>query len=237
MDKKIGILGGMGPKATIYLFEQIVNFTRAERDSDHIPIIIFNNPKIPDRTEALINRGPSSLPLLIDGARLLEQAGASFILMPCVTAHYFYPEIIQSINIPFLHLIEETGQYLEEKMPGLKKIGLLATSGTVHTRIFQDHLEDRGKEIMVPDKKNQQRFMDAIYGQQGVKAGFTQQPKELILEVVSHLIEKGSQAVIAGCTEVPLALKPEDIPLPLINPLKILAHKAIEEAGYPVKSK
>lgn len=232
MKKTIGILGGMGPKATIYQYDLIVGLTKAERDSDHIPTIIFSNPQIPDRTEAIINNGPSPLPLLIEGAKFLQRNGAAFIIMPCVTAHYYYNEIIKNITIPFLNLLEETALYIQEELPALQRVGLLATTGTVETRLFQNHIGKKGKEVIIPGKKYQLQVMKAIYGKEGIKAGFTTRPNQIILDVVSHLREeKGSEAVIAGCTEIPLALKQEDIAIPLINPLEILARRAIEEAG------
>lgn len=231
MKKTIGILGGMGPKATVYLFDLITRFTRAEKDGSHIPVIIFSNPQIPDRTEAIIHNGPSPLPFLIEGARFLEKAGASFIIMPCITAHFYYPDIIKKIKIPFIHLLEETALYVERHNRELQRLGLMATTGTVETRIFQNHLGKIGKEIVIPDEKNQVKVMKSIYGSEGIKAGFTRKPKKILLEVVSHLSEeKGSQAVIAGCTEIPLALKQGDLTIPLIDPLKIIALAAIKEA-------
>lgn len=222
----------MGPKATIYLFDCIVRFTKAEKDSDHSPIIVFNNPKIPDRTEAILHGGPSPLPLLIEGARFLEESGADFIVMPCITAHYYYPEIIKHITIPFLHALEETALHIEKQLPTFKKIGLLSTTGTIETRIFQDQMEKKGIEIVTPDNNYRLQVMDAIYAKEGIKAGFSEPPKKILLDVVSHLIDnKGSQAVIAGCTEIPLVLQPGDISIPLIDPLQIIAFRSIEEAG------
>jgi aspartate racemase len=233
MKKTIGILGGMGPRATIYLFDRIIQLTRAEKDSDHIPIIVYNNPKIPDRTESILHGGPSSLPFLIDGAKLLEKAGADLIIMPCITAHYYYPEIIKHIKIPFLHALEATALHIKTKLPALKKVGLLSTTGTIESGIFQDQMEKEGLEVVIPDEEYRFKIMDAIYENDGIKAGFIEQPKKILLEVVSHLIEgKGSQAIIAGCTEIPLVLKPGDFACPLIDPLKIIALRSIEEAGY-----
>ena len=235
--KTIGILGGMGPKATIYLFDCIVRLTKAEKDSDHIPIIVFNNPKIPDRTAAILHGGPSPLPLLIEGARFLAKSGADFIVMPCITAHYFYTEIIKHIKIPFLHALEVTALHIEKQLPTFKKVGLLSTTGTIETRIFQDLMAKKGIEVVIPDTSYRMQVMDAIYGKKGIKAGFSEAPKKIFLDVVAHLIEeKGSRALIAGCTEIPLALQPRDISIPLIDPLQIIALRAIEDGGcQPVK--
>lgn len=232
MKKTIGILGGMGPKATGYLFDLVTRYTTAGKDSDHFPVVIFSNPQIPDRTEAIINNGLSPLPLLIEGAKFLENAGVDFIVMPCITAHYYYPEIIKNIKIPFLHMLEETAVYIDKEMPEVRKFGLLATTGTIETHIFQNELKKIGKEIIIPGKKNQSKVMSAVYGEKGIKAGFISQPNSILLEVVSYLVnEKGCRAVIAGCTEIPLALQPAHLTVPFIEPLMIIARRSIERAG------
>ena len=232
MSKTIGILGGMGPAATIYLFRLIVELTRVEKDQDHIPLIIFNNPKIPDRTAAIVNGGPSPLPYLVDGAVSLEKAGADFILMPCVTAHYFYKEIVKHITIPFLHLLEESAGYVKRELGQVKRIGLLATDGTVQTSLFQEHFNKKGIEIVVPKKEEQILIMKALYQKEGIKAGGKDRPREMILQVVQQLIRDKVEGIIAGCTEIPLVLSQSDMEIPFINPLKIIARKSIRKAGY-----
>ena len=237
MKQIIGILGGMGPEATLFFYNQIVQQTKSDRDNDHIPAIIYSNPKIPDRTEAIINKGPSPLPLLMEGAKFLEAARVSVIVMPCITAHHFYPEIIKNLKTPFLHIIEETLAYLDNTFPELKKLGLLATSGTIKTEIFQNSFEKKGKTIVVPDKNLQSKLTDAIYSKNGIKAGYKNEPKKRILQVVKHLMEKNAQAIIAGCTEVPLVLNSNDTTVSFIEPMTILAKKTIKTMGYPVKNR
>ncbi len=236
-DKTIGILGGMGPEATVYLFDLIVKMTEAKKDQEHIPIIIYNNPKIPHRTDAILKKSPSPLPFLIEGAKFLEKAGADFIVMPCVTAHYFYSEIIREIKIPFLHLIEETYNHVKKEFPGIKKLGLLATLGTIKTSLFQKCFEKGGIEIIAPDKEEQNKVMEAIYCPEGIKAGYKEgHPKNLLIEVAKNLInKKNCEGIIAGCTEVPLALKKDDFKVPFIDPVEIIAYKSIEKAGYKIR--
>ncbi len=232
MSKTIGILGGMGPEATIYMFRLIVQLTKVEKDQDHIPIIVFNNPKIPDRTAAIVRGGPSPLPYLVDSAISLEKAGADFILMPCVTAHYFYKEIVKHINIPFLHLLEESIEYVKRELGHVKRIGLLATDGTVQTGLFQEFFHKKGIEIIVPEKEGQNLIMKALYQKEGVKAGYRERPREMILQVLQQLIRDKAEGVIAGCTEIPLVLSQSDMEIPFINPLWIIARKSIRKAGY-----
>lgn len=236
MSQTIGILGGMGPEATIRMFNLIVKLTKAEKDQEHIPVVIFNNPKIPDRTLAIIEEGPSPLPTLIEGAKLLENTGASFIIMPCHTAHYYYKEIIKHISIPFLHLQEETGRYLEQKFGDLKRFGLLATTGTVKTGLFQTILNERGLEVIVPETACQETLMTSIYGKKGIKCGFKKYPRELVQKVIVHLRERDVEAIIAGCTDISLVLNREELHLPVIDPLKIIAEVAIQKSGYKKKN-
>lgn len=236
MKKTIGILGGMGPEATSYFFELVIKNTKAAKDQAHIPIIIYNNPKVPPRTDAVLGKGPSPLPHLLEGVRVLKQAGADFVVMPCVTAHYYSPQIREAAEIPFLSLLEEALAYAKANFPGLKRAGLIASTGTVKSKLFEKTFASGGIEIIVPRPPNQAYVMEAIFGKKGVKAGFTEgRLKDLIRDVARHLIRRGSEALIAGCTEVPLVLKPGDIPIPLIEPMEIAAKACILRAGYKLK--
>jgi len=234
--KTIGILGGMGPEATAYFFHLLIKNTKAACDQEHIPILIWNNPKIPPRTDAILQKGKSPLPLLLKGIRILEKSGAGMIVMPCITAHYCASQIRARAKVPFINLIEESLDYAKKNVPGLKKAGLIATSGTVASKIFHKTFEQAKIEIIVPERGEQKRVMNAIFGKKGIKAGFTTGlPKKTAIEVARHLIRRGAQAIIAGCTEVPLVLEPKDISVPLIEPMKIGALACIDKAGYKIK--
>jgi aspartate racemase len=225
MEKVIGILGGMGPLATVDLFKRIVLKTPAKKDQDHPRIIIYNNPKIPDRTAYILGKGENPLPELIDSAKKLEKWGADFIIMPCNTAHYFADEIQKAIKIPLINMIEETASYVEAL--GVKRVGILATTGTIVSGIYQKALKKRGIEALIPSEKDQEKVMKAIY--EGVKAGDIELGRKLLLEVAKKL-ENEVEAIIAGCTEVSVALKPEDLSVPLVDPMDILAEKAVKLA-------
>ena len=224
-ERIIGILGGMGPLATAELFRWIVEKTPAKRDQDHPRIIIYNNPKIPDRTAFILGNGEDPRPELIASAKKLESWGADFIIMPCNTAHFFAETIQEAIKIPLVSMIEETARVVQEM--GLRKVGLLATDGTIKGLVYHRALLKHGVQIAVPNKVDQEKVMRAIYA--GVKAGNLKLGRRLLLEVARRL-EKRSDGIIAGCTEVSVALKPEDPSVPLIDPMDIIAEKAVRLA-------
>jgi aspartate racemase len=236
MRKTIGILGGMGPEATAHFFSLIIKHTAAAKDQDHVPVLIYNLPQIPERTPAILGKGPSPVPLLRRGVRTLARAGADFIVVPCVSAHAFLPDIRRASLVPILSLLDEALVDAKKKNPGLKRAGLLASTGTVRSGLFAKTFTKAGIEIITPTEKEQARVMEAVFGKGGVKAGFTEgRPRKLVLDVARRLIKRGAEAVIAGCTEIPLVLRDEDIPVPLIEPMRIAAQACIIKAGQRLK--
>jgi len=227
-EKIIGILGGMGPEATIDLFYKIIKFTPAEKDQDHLRIIIDNNPKIPDRTAAILGKGEDPLPALQESARNLEKAGADFIIIPCNTAHYFLPSIQKSVKIPILNMIEETAKETKKRIPQIKKVGLLASIGVYRWEIYHQHFKKFHIEVISPEEKDKEEVMKAIYA---VKAGdLSNEVKKNIISIAQKLIDKGAEAIITGCTEIPLILKEGDISAPIIDPTQVLAKAAVQKA-------
>ncbi len=230
----IGILGGMGPEATADFFHKIIKNTEAARDQDHLRVLIDSNPKIPDRTPAMLGTGKSFLPMMIETAKNLERAGAGFIVIPCVSAHYFIEGLRERLAIPVISIIDEVAREMERRLPGMKRTGLIATTGTVRVHLFQDRLREIGVEVLVPSSDDQEDLvMSAIYG---IKAGATSpENREKILKASKALIEKGAQAIIGGCTEIPLVVQGGDMGVPFFDCLDILALAAIRRAkGIPI---
>ena len=216
----------MGPEATSYLFNLIIKNTKVKKDQDHIPVVIYNYPQIPDRTLNIVENGESPLLYLIKGMKLLEKAKADVVIIPCNTAHYYIEEVSKYSSLPILNMIELTSEYIS-KLPA-KKIGVLATTGTVRTKLYQRSLENLGLEVLLPTEGEQQEMvMEAVYGKRGVKAGYKKEPKRLLKEISGRLIERGAEVIIAGCTEIPLVLFRKDISAELVNPMEILAKAAV----------
>ena len=237
MNQTIGILGGMGPEATSHFFGLIIRNTRAEKDQEHIPVIIYNNPLIPPRSDAIQKMAPDPVPLLLHGVRALIRAGADFCVMPCITAHYFLPEVQKEVDIPFIHLLDESAKWASDALPGIKKAGLISSSGTLKTNLFYEPFSRIGVKILESDEGNQNKIKEAVFGKKGIKAGLSKdEPKKMILSAAHELIRRGAEAIIAGCTEIPLALQQKDIPVPLIEPMEIGARVCIQKAGFSVKS-
>ena len=230
-EKVIGVLGGMGPEATAAFFLRIIRATEVQRDQDHFRVLIDSNPKIPDRTAAIRGEGESPLPMLIEGARGLRKAGADFIAIPCVTAHCFLTPLRRKVRIPILDIVAEVVGHVR-RMKNVRRIGIVATSGTVDAGLFQKAFAAAGIEVLLPDSRTQKsKVMAAIYGRKGVKAaGPSEASRALAAAAARTLIDRGAQAILAGCTEIPLILKDGDLSVPVVDSLDVLARAAVREA-------
>lgn len=229
--KTVGIIGGMGPGATALLFQKMIDYTDASVDSEHIHIIIDNNPTIPDRTTAILNNENIPAICICESGKKLEQCGADLLLIPCNTSHYFYPYIQEKLNVPVVNMLEETAR--ECVACGYTKVGILATTGTRNTQIYEHELHKFGITAVYPDQNGQEKVMEIIYNQ--VKAG---KPADtsIIKEQLDTMAQNGVQAFILGCTELPMVLKDGDYGYRFIDTLEVLAKSAIKLAGYQVKN-
>lgn len=228
MEKKtIGIIGGMGPLATVDLFHKMVVHTRASCDQDHLRILIDNDPSIEDRTAALLYGGADPTPKLIAAARNLQRGGAQLLVIPCNTAHCFFDAVQAAVDVPILHMMHITARVLEAR--GIRRAGLLSTTGTVQTGIYQDIFADTGIELLMPRQKGQQALMDVIYW---IKAGKMDFDGSGIRKVIEELLDGGSETLILGCTELPLMTSLYRYPV--TDPTLELALEAVRQAGGEV---
>ena len=234
---RVGIIGGIGPAATVDLMQKIIRNTRAERDQDHIRLVVDHNPEIPDRTANLMGKGTDPTLGLYSACKRLEANGAALIAMPCNTAHAYVARLQPGLAIPIVNMISETVRHIRAHCPGHTRVGLLATSGTIATGVYHDAARGAGFELVVPDASHQELVMDTIYGRHGVKAGFVAGPcRDALLTALAHLVARGVTAVILGCTELPLVLPEHPAyavghrTVVLLDPTMILARRCVELA-------
>ena len=231
MEKKIlGIIGGVGPMATAYFMEKIVDMTESETDQENIDMVVLNHCSIPDRTAHILDHSkPNPGPIMAEDAKKLEQMGAGVVVTPCNTAHYFHNIIEDGLSVPFLNMIELTAKEL--KLQGAKTVGIMATTGTVQTGLFQKALAEQGIEGIVPEPRYQEKVMMLIYDEVKANAPVTM---EDFYMVAAHLKERGCDRIILGCTELSVIKQQYRLSKQYIDSLDVLAVNAIEACGYPV---
>lgn len=223
----LGVLGGVGPLATAYFMELVIKKTPAERDQDNIPMIVFNDPQIPDRTAYILDHAnPDPLPEMKRVVLWLERAGADYIAIPCNTAHYFYEQIAEEASVPVLNIMRETTARIVETHGHQATIGLLATDGTLSSGVFQSYLADAGLSVMAPDEEDQRSIvMPLIYDR--IKRNLPYDPMPL-LDLARRMHDNGCDAVIVGCTE--LSVVYQDLANPpayLIDAMDVLADRCV----------
>jgi len=227
----IGILGGMGPEATNQLCALITALTPVTRDQDHIPVITYNNPQIPDRVKAVSGESESPVPEMIRTAQVLEQAGADVLLMPCNLAHFYLADVQKAICIPLLDMIQETVKFTIENYPRAQTVGIIASTPTIECGIYERAFRRHDRLLVSPDTEDQEsKVMRAIYGQDGIKCGHKTRPRALLMEVGQALVAKGAEIIIAGCTEASLVMKQKNSPFIVIDPMEVVARVAVEKA-------
>ncbi len=224
----VGVIGGMGPEATLAFFGKVLQRTRAAGDDDHLHLIIDNDPHVPNRNLAVAGLGPSPANELSTMARRLEQAGADFLVMPCNAAHAFKDAIEEAVSIPLIDIIELTRDELLRCYPGARRVGVLASSGCVDAGLYQSAFAGRGVEVLVPRGLDRDRFMSLLYS---IKSGNkSAEVKHAMRCVARGLVGEGAEVIVAGCTEVPLVLDDSDLPCPLIDSLEVLAASTVRRA-------
>lgn len=223
--KTIGILGGMGPQATIDLYQRIINTTPAQCDQDHIPVIIDSYPQIEDRTAYILGNGADPTAKLITAAKRLERAGAHFLIMPCNTAHYFAAQITQAVNIPLLHIATTTIEAVKQHCRNGSTVAVLATDGTHQAKIYAKPLHDAGYNLTPLTKAQQKDVMSAIYA--GAKAGKISEYAPILQNVIDTL---NANTILLACTELPLFLPYLHTNKLLIDPTQCLAEAAVKQA-------
>lgn len=223
--KTLGILGGMGPMATVRFYELLTERTLAEKDSDHLKIVITSNAEIPDRTDFILGKSNDSpLPMMCADAKTLRDAGAEVIAIPCNTAQYFHNELAEAVDIPVLNIVEITADHV--RMRGFKHAGILATEGTVKIGSYKNALAALGVDCVAPPAHIQALVTSVIYDY--VKAGKPGGEK-IFAQIADYMFGHGCDCLILGCTELPLAAPKND--QRLVDSLETLAYESIISCG------
>jgi aspartate racemase len=221
-----GVLGGMGPEATVDFMRQVIALTKVSRDQDHVRMLVDHNPQVPSRQRALLEDGPSPAPELAAMAARLEAAGADFLVMPCNTAFAFRAAIEAAVRIPLLSIVELTAA--EAIRHGARGIGILATRGCLRAGVYQEQFSGSGVALLLPGEDELDLFMELV---ERIKLGDTGgEVKASMMSLALAQVQRGARAIIVGCTEVPLVLDPLMIGVPLISSTEVLAAETVRLA-------
>lgn len=228
---RLGVIGGLGPMATAYYMELMIRMTDAKRDQDHPEVIIMNVPSIPDRTAFILGKSQANpCGPMVELGRQLKGLGCSVVATPCVTAHYFHETLQEQIGLPVIHVIRRTAELLRQA--GIRRVGLMATDGTVCSGIFQRQVEEQGMELVLPSEAGQKGVMTLIYDQ--VKAGI-QPDMNLFAAIRDDLRCSGAEVIVLGCTELSLLKKAQDLGDGILDALEVLAKESVLACGKAVK--
>lgn len=225
--KKLGILGGLGPMATAYFFQLLTQMSDARTDQEHMEIVLYSKPSIPDRTKYII--GESKMNPVEDMAAVgkkLKEMGADILAVPCITAHFFHQELEEKIGLPIIHAIEETALYLMEEK--ISRVGILATDGTIQSGLFQNALKRCGISYFVPKEESQKKLMEIIYNE--IKAG-DKINMSLFQQISKELFDQGAEVILLACTELSLIRKDYDLSAGYLDVMEVLARKAVKSCN------
>ncbi|GGV16681.1 aspartate racemase [Streptomyces litmocidini] len=228
----LGILGGMGPLATADFYRRLVQRTPAGSDQAHLPVLMWADPAVPDRTAALLGEGPSPVPALVEGARRLRRAGAGCIAVPCNAAHAYVEQLSKATGVEVLDMIGAALEAAARRTPGLERVGVLATRGTRLAGLYERAGARLGLDVVQVPVPVQEEYVDpAILAVKG--GGDLAGPERWIATAAESPKGRGAQAVVAACTEIPLISRAASRVLPLIDSTDALAEAAVSRLWNP----
>jgi aspartate racemase len=220
--KKLGILGGMGPAASAEFITRIINKTPANCDQDHIPFVLWNEPRIPDRSTSMQCGNDLPLPWLQEGIKGLKHAGCDRIVIPCNSAHFWYSQL-SKLGVPILQIVDSVAEELENLNLSGKKIGIIGTQGTIESGLYQYHLNRLGWECIVPCKEEMAGLVTPAINL--IKANKFREPQMLLMRAMHSLIDRGAEAIVLGCTELPLVIRlSSEEGIPIVNSIDSLVN-------------
>lgn len=229
----LGVLGGMGPAATVDFLDRVVAATPGERDQDHLPVIVYADPTTPDRSDAILGVGPDPLPALLRGIEFLVQAGCGLIAMPCNTAHHWYADLQQASPVEILHIADTVIDAVDahDRASEIGTVGVLATDGTVRVRTYHDRIEAADRKVidLAGDADN-----PAMASIRALKAGDIGAAQQLLVTAANRLVDRGAHALVIGCTDLSVVAsavegKPAPVfTVPVFDAAGTLAHTAVD---------
>ena len=227
-QQTVGVLGGMGPEATVDFMAKVIALTAASCDQDHVRMLVDHNPHVPNRQDAILGGGEDPGPVLADMAADLESIGADFLVIPCNTAYVFEDAILEATHIPLISIIGVSIAAAQEQAPGAERIGVLPTDGCLTSGVFQRGLAAAGLAAELPAEDELREFMALI---KTIKAGkHSAETARRMAALAEALVARGAGAVIAGCTEIPLVLEQDAVSVPLISSTDALAEITVKLA-------
>lgn len=226
--KMIGVLGGMGPEATVDFMAKVIALTPAAKDQDHIRMLVDHNPAVPNRQTAILGDGEDPGPALAEMAKRLEAAGADILVIPCNTAYVFASSVKAAVDIPLISIIDVTIDAILQRDSSIKKVGVLATDGCLQGGVYQEALEKRSLVPVLPDSHELAELMVLV---NGIKAGDKSEAVTVAMrKLADALISRGAEAIVAGCTEIPLVLDASMLKVMLISSTDALAAETVLRA-------
>ena len=230
MNRTVGVLGGMGPMATADFLQKLIEQTPAQSDQEHIPVLVYSLPQIPDRSAAMAGLGPSPAPMMEQGIGTLVDAGAGCVVITCNTAHAWYDEVAPAAGVPVLHIADSVMAWIARSEVAGRRIGLLATQATVDAGFYQNRFRQSGYECIAPPPDLYQRWVWA--GISAVKAGDPMRGGALLSQAGEWLISEGADLLLLACTEIPVAFQAVKTPLlgRSIDATRALAQACVEWA-------
>ena len=231
-NHRLGVLGGMGPQATQIFYQRILDRTQAERDQEHLPTVILSDTEMPDRTAAILGgEADRVFRRLLEDARTLENCGCTALVIPCTTSHYCADDLQAELKIPLINMVRETCKVLQKR--GCKRVGILATDGTVRTGIYQRECETLGFEGVAPDEATQKLVMSIIYDE--IKKGETGS-REKFSAIDRALRTMGCDAAILGCTELSVYRVYHGLPDFYVDAMEVLVEESILRCGKKLRT-
>lgn len=235
-ETSLGVIGGMGPKATAVFFEKVVENTSASKDQDHINMVILNHATLPDRTSTILeNKAEDFLQAIHRDIKLLEIAGVSNIAIPCNTAHYFYDKLVEMTDLNIINMVEETVKKILKKYGAGSRVGILATQGTLSSGIYEEACKKFDLELFVPEEDVRERTMKIIYD--NIKCNLDVEATEIEDIILDMLSKHKCQCVIIACTELSCIKLRTEVAKHCVDAMNVLVEKSIELSGKVQKLK